>query len=209
MAIRTEIFPCGPLNENTYLVTDESTGYKAVIDPGYLGDDLRSAIGDAGELKYIMLTHGHYDHFAAAGSYRDEYPDAAFIAPAGDTYLMYKGRDNKWIALNEGQSGVCPEADRLVEEGDEITLGDTVFRVIFTPGHTEGGVCFATGSEVFSGDTLFRLSVGNSNLETGSWETMVDSIRNKLYTLSDEMIVFPGHGPATTIGYEKKANPFV
>jgi glyoxylase-like metal-dependent hydrolase (beta-lactamase superfamily II) len=209
MSIKTEIFPNGPLGENTYLVTDESTGFKAVIDPGYLGDDVRSAVGNAGDLKYIMLTHGHYDHYAAVEAYISEYPDATFIAPEGDTYLMYQGRDNKWIAANFGLSGVCPEAHKLVNEGDEIVLGGTVFRVISTPGHTEGGICFATDREVFSGDTLFRLSVGNSNLETGNFETMVSSIKDKLYTLDDEMIVYPGHGPATTIGYEKKANPFV
>jgi glyoxylase-like metal-dependent hydrolase (beta-lactamase superfamily II) len=113
------------------------------------------------------------------------------------------------MALNFGTSGICPEPHRPVSEGDEINLGETVFRVISTPGHTEGGICFATDRELFSGDTLFRLSVGNSNLETGDWETLVDSIRTKLYSLDDEMIVYPGHGPATTIGYEKKANPFV
>ena len=103
----------------------------------------------------------------------------------------------------------CPEPGYLLKEGDVITLGETDLRVIETPGHTAGGICFATDREVFTGDTLFRLSVGRTDLPTGDWYTLVDSIKNKLYTLDDEMVVYPGHGGPTTIGYEKRANPFV
>ena len=81
--------------------------------------------------------------------------------------------------------------------------------MIETPGHTEGGICFATDKEIFTGDTLFRLSVGNTSLETGDWATLEESIRSRLYTLDENMIVYPGHGPATQIGYEKRSNPFV
>ena len=112
------------------------------------------------------------------------------------------------MALSNG-GGTCPEAQVLLREGDTITLGETVLRVIETPGHTEGGICFVTDNEVFTGDTLFRLSVGNTSLETGDWKTMEESIRNKLYTLDEELVVYPGHGPATKIGYEKRSNPFV
>ncbi|MBQ3291718.1 MAG: MBL fold metallo-hydrolase [Mogibacterium sp.] len=208
MSLKIECYPNGPLSENTYLITDEATGHKAIIDPGYYGMDVTSAIGDAGSLKYVLLTHGHYDHFAAAELYLTEYPDAVFEVPAHEEYLLSGGRDNKWMALGKGSS-ICPKADVYVKEGDTITLGETVLRVIETPGHTEGGICFATEREVFTGDTLFRLSVGNTSLETGDWETMENSILSKLYTLPEEMIVLPGHGPATTIGYEKRANPFV
>jgi len=209
MSLTVKIFPAGPLNENTYIITDDATGFKAVIDPGYFGMDIRMEIQNNAYLKYILLTHGHFDHFAAVQEYLDEYSGAVFAAPAGETYLLHGGRDNKWMALNDGASGICPEAKLLLREGDTVTLGETVLRVIETPGHTEGGICFATDKEVFTGDTLFRLSVGNTSLETGDWDTLVDSITNKLYTLDGSMIVYPGHGPATTIGYEKRANPFV
>ena len=105
--------------------------------------------------------------------------------------------------------GVCPEASLLLNEGDTVTLGGTQFRVIETPGHTGGGVCFATDKEIFTGDTLFRLSVGRTDLPTGDWNTLVKSISERLYTLDEELVVYPGHGAPTTIGYEKKANPFV
>jgi glyoxylase-like metal-dependent hydrolase (beta-lactamase superfamily II) len=122
---------------------------------------------------------------------------------------MYGCRDNKWISLDNSSRTICPEASILLNEGDVLTLGETELRVIETPGHTGGGITFAADNITFTGDTLFRLSVGNTSLETGNWDTLVKSIKDKLYTLPDDTIVYPGHGPATTIGYEKKANPFV
>ena len=208
MSLDVKCFPMGPLQENTYVITDKATGFKAVVDPGYFGPDIRMEIQDDAYLKYILLTHGHYDHFAAVWEYLNEYTSVVFAAPAGDTYLMYKSRDNRMLAMGKGGS-VCPEADKLLREGDIVTLGETDLRVIETPGHTEGGICFVTDTEVFTGDTLFRLSVGNTAFETGDWPTMVRSIKERLYTLDDDLIVYPGHGPATQIGYEKRSNPFV
>lgn len=196
------------MSENTYVITDDATGLKAVVDPGYFGEDVMQEIQNAADLRYILLTHGHYDHFAAVREYLDTYTDAVFAVPEEETHLLHGGRDNKWMALGHG-NGVCPEAEVKLSEGDNISLGETVLRVIGTPGHTEGGICFATDREVFTGDTLFRLSVGNSSLETGDWDTMVRSIRDKIYALDDDLIVWPGHGPATTIGYEKSNNPYV
>ena len=121
---------------------------------------------------------------------------------------MYGSRENMTQTRSAGRRR-CPEAKLFLKEGDTITLGESVLTVIETPGHTEGGICFVTETDVFTGDTLFRLSVGNTSFETGDWPTMVRSIETKLYTLSDELTVWPGHGPASTIGFEKRANPFV
>ncbi|MBQ9076184.1 MAG: MBL fold metallo-hydrolase [Mogibacterium sp.] len=208
MSLTVKCFAAGPLGENTYVITDDATGFKAVVDPGYYGMDVRMEIQNNAYLKYILLTHGHYDHYAALREYMDEYISASFIAPAGEHYLMYESREHLMMSGGRSASGL-PQAKRFVREGDTIELGETMLRVIETPGHTEGGICFATDHEVFSGDTLFRLSVGNTSFETGDWATMVNSIQNKLYTLDDDTVVYPGHGPATTIGYEKRANPFV
>ena len=208
MSLEVRCFPAWIQNENTYVITDRDTGCKAVIDPGYFGEDAQEVIGERDSLKYILLTHGHYDHFAAVQEYIDEYPSAVFAAPLNEEYLLHGGRDNKWLALGHG-SPICPEADLRLKEGDTITLGATVLSVIETPGHTEGGICFCTGAEVFTGDTLFRLSVGNTSLETGSWDELISSIQSRLYSMGDDVIVWPGHGPASTIGYEKRNNPFV
>ena len=97
----------------------------------------------------------------------------------------------------------------MLKEGDAIFLGDTVIGVMETPGHTEGSLCFYTDRDVFTGDTLFKSGIGNTSLETGSRSDIEASIRNKLYTLDDHIVVWPGHGPSSTIGAEKKANPFV
>ena len=195
MGLDIKCFPFGMYGENTYIVKDNATGCMAVIDPGYFGQVIRNEIADDSSLKFILLTHGHHDHYLAAAQYMEEYPDAVFAAPEAEKFLLGKSE--------------CPEPHIWLKEGDVIDLGETRFRVIATPGHTEGGICFNTGREIFTGDTLFRLSVGRTDLETGSWETLTSSISEKLYTLDDDLTVYPGHGADTTIGYEKKANPFV
>lgn len=208
MSITVNRYPYGPLGENTYLIADDQTNKCAVIDPGCYGDTIISDIEKCSSLDFILLTHGHYDHFASCLDYLNDYPDAVFAAPAGETELMYHGTDNKWFANGSSRS-VCPEASLLVGENDIIRLGETEIRIIGTPGHTSGGITFYADNIAFTGDTLFRLSVGVTNYKTGNWETMVRTIQTKIYALPDDTIVYPGHGPATTIGFEKKNNPFV
>ena len=197
MGLDIKCYPYGMYGENTYLITDDATGFKAVIDPGYFGMDVRMDIINNAYLKYVLLTHGHHDHLLVAKEYLEEYSAVRFAAP------------EKEIPLIHDQPVTCPEPTMLLKEGDIITLGETELRVIETPGHTAGGICFATDSEIFTGDTLFRLSVGRTDLPTGDWETLVKSITEKLYTLDEDLTVYPGHGDPTTIGYEKRANPFV
>jgi glyoxylase-like metal-dependent hydrolase (beta-lactamase superfamily II) len=207
MSLTIKCYPLGPLSENTYLIKDDATGLMAVVDPGYFIPDIADIAGDPSLFKYILLTHGHYDHFAAAELYEEAFPDAQLAVPAGESRLLSNSLDNKWMAI--GKNYRIENASLYLSEGDKITLGETVLTVIETPGHTEGGICYDTGKEIFTGDTLFRLSVGNTSLETGNWDDLVNSITDKLYTLDEDRIVYPGHGAATTIGYEKRANPFV
>ena len=193
MGIQIKCFPNGMYGENTYVITDEATGYKAVIDPGYFGTDVRMEIQNNAYLKYLLLTHAHHDHFYAVADYLAEYSAVNFAAPLKDKPLM----------------GGCPEPHTWLKEGDTISLGATDIKVIETPGHTAGGICFATAKEIFTGDTLFRVSVGRTDLESGDWDTLVKSINEKLYTLDEDLVVYPGHGASTTIGFEKRVNPFV
>ena len=197
MGIDIKCYPDGMYGENTYLITDDATGFKAIIDPGYYGVDVKMDIQNNAYLKYVLLTHGHHDHFLEAKEYVEEYSAVKFAAPEKD------------MALIHGQPYECHEPTLLLKDGDIITLGESTLRVIETPGHTGGGICFATDKEIFTGDTLFRLSVGRTDLPTGDWFTLLHSINDKLYTLDENMIVYPGHGAPTTIGYEKRANPFV
>jgi len=193
MGIQIRCFPYGIYGENTYVITDEATGYKAVIDPGYFGTDIRMEIQNNAYLKYLLLTHAHHDHFSAVQQYLNEYLSVQFAAPEKDKGLMSS----------------CPEPHKWLKEGDVIQLGSTELRVIETPGHTAGGICFATDKEIFTGDTLFRLSVGRTDLESGDWNSLVKSIGEKLYTLDEDLVVYPGHGAPSSIGFEKRANPFV
>lgn len=195
MSLEVKCYPYGMYGENTYLITDEATGFKAVIDPGYYDMEVRLEIQNNIYLKYLLLTHGHNDHFLGVESYKNEYSAVVFAAPEDDLGIM--------------KEGGCPKPDRLLHDGDVITLGETELKVIATPGHTAGGICFLADDIIFTGDTLFRLSVGRTDLETGDWDTLVKSISERLYTLPEELTVYPGHGQPTTIGFEKKANPFV
>jgi len=197
MSLDIKCYPKGIYGENTYLITDDATGFKAIIDPGYYDFEVRMDIQNNAYLKHMLLTHGHHDHYSAAEQYLEEYTSVRFSGPEKDLKLMTGGFHR------------CPEPAVLLKEGDVITLGETELRVIETPGHTAGGICFATDREIFTGDTLFRLSVGRTDLPTGDWATLVRSISEKLYTLPEDMIVYPGHGGPTTIGFEKRANPFV
>ena len=193
MGLQVKCYPYGIYGENTYIITDDSTGYKAVVDPGYYAPEVREEIQNSANLKYLLLTHAHHDHFSAVQEYLDEYPAVKFAAPAKEKSLM----------------GSCTEPHMWLSEGDVITLGEIGLKVIETPGHTAGGICFATDKEIFTGDTLFRLSVGRTDLPTGDWDTLVSSISSKLYTLDEELTVYSGHGAPSTIGFEKRANPFV
>lgn len=193
MSLDIKCFPYGMYGENTYVITDEATGYKAVIDPGYYGMDVKMEIQNNAYLKYLLLTHGHHDHFNAVSDYLNEYSSVNFAAPLKEKALLRS----------------CPQPHTWLSEGDVISLGETDLRVIETPGHTAGGICFATDNEIFTGDTLFRMSVGRTDLETGDWDTLVKSIHEKLFTLDENLAVYSGHGVATTIGFEKRVNPFV
>jgi glyoxylase-like metal-dependent hydrolase (beta-lactamase superfamily II) len=195
MGLKVKYYPRGLYGENTYLIEDEASGLMAIIDPGYYGDKVRNDIGDADSLKYLLLTHAHDDHWMAVSQYKSEFSEAAFAAPEKDLKLLKKYG--------------CPEPEMLLKEGDTVKLGETELKIIETPGHTAGGICFMTDSVIFTGDTLFKLSVGRTDLETGDWDTLLSSIKEKLYVLDDDMIVYPGHGAATTISFEKRANPFV
>ena len=132
MSLAIKCYPKGVYGENTYLIEDEATGYKAIIDPGYYDMEVRMDIANNIYLKYVLLTHGHHDHYFAANKYLQEYSSVKFCAPDKERYLIGKGK--------------CPDPTDWLKEGDIITLGETELRVIETPGHTEGGICFATDS---------------------------------------------------------------
>lgn len=197
----------GIFMENTYILLDQDQCLSAVVDPGTINDDLINAISSTGSLDMIVLTHGHADHMAAISEYKALYPEANIIASSDEKHFLTDPELNnsKYIAGKE----IAVEADIYVEDGQVIKFGTHDLRFIKTPGHTPGGMCIYTEGLLFSGDTLFRLSVGRTDLAEADTESLMASISNKLYSLPDETLVYPGHGPETTIGLEKRMNPFV
>lgn len=194
------------LQENTYILTDSETNQGMVIDPGCYTPAMKKELRNLTELKYIILTHAHGDHMGALNAIRKDYPDAVLIAGVKEKKLLLDAENNG--SMEFSPEPVSTEADRYVSEGDSVTLGSIKFTFMETPGHTQGGICICGDGKIFTGDTLFFRSIGRTDLYSGNMEQMRKSLQ-KLMRLPDEIQVLPGHGPGTSIGAEKKGNPFV
>ena len=197
----------GPIMANCYIIGCESTKSAAVIDPGEEADRiLKELAKDSLTLKYIINTHGHFDH--VGGNYDLKKASGADIVihPADEAMLADLVRTAAAFGLSAQNS---PAPDRTVQEGDTISFGEISLRVLDTPGHSPGGISLHTDNMVFVGDTLFAGSIGRTDLPGGDFQTLISSIKTKLFPLGDDTKVYTGHGPATSIGQEKRANPFL
>lgn len=194
------------LQENTYILTDSETNQGMVIDPGCYTPAMKKELRNLTELKYIILTHAHGDHMGALNAIRRDYPDAVLIAGVKEKKLLLDAENNG--SMEFSPEPVSTEADRYVSEGESVNLGSVTFTFMETPGHTEGGICICGDGKIFTGDTLFFRSIGRTDLYSGNMDQMRKSLQ-KLMRLPDEIQVLPGHGPGTSIGAEKKGNPFV
>lgn len=193
----------GMLQTNCYIVAC-GQGTSVVIDPGDEGERLIEACKINGlKPKMVLITHGHVDHTNAADDIK-RFFGAEIICHQSDRYMI----ESETVSMWDLRRKTCT-VDRTVEDGDVIEVGDLNFKVIHTPGHTRGSICFFVDSVVFSGDTLFRGSVGRTDLPGGSEETLMASLKRKLMVLPSDTLVLPGHGPETTIAYESRHNLFV
>lgn len=197
----------GIYGTNCYILGDRETKEALVLDPGGDLEDIAGIINkESLAVKYILLTHGHGDHLGAADDLR-KITGAQLAVHKADLEMVKDAQKN--MSKSTGGKEVTFEPDLLLEDGQVIQLGAMEFKVLHTPGHTKGSVCFLAGENLFSGDTLFRASVGRTDLYGGSHEQLIRSIRRKLFILPENTEVYPGHGAATTIGYEKRSNPYV
>ncbi len=198
--------PAGIYAANCYLVYSEDSKEGIVIDPGGDADDIIAQIKKLGlDIKYILLTHGHGDHIAGINGLKD-YINVPVAIHKDDEYLLKNGDENLSSMMAMGT--VESSADILLDDGDEISFGDLTARIIHTPGHTPGGISIKIQNILFTGDTLFAGSVGRTDFPGGSSEKIIDSVKNKLLIYPDDTIVYPGHGPSSTIKREKTSNPF-
>lgn len=200
-------FIAGRLENNIYLVADEKSSEAVLIDATQDLPEIQKAVKDLGvKVKYILLTHGHFDHIFGLNCLKKSLNAPAVICKDD---LVISDNINEFTRLFGLPDSVPPKYDMYIKDGDEILLGSYKIKVIHTPGHTEGGVCYLVDGKLFSGDTLFRGSVGRTDLFGGNFGKLSDSIKNKLFKLDDKTEVFPGHGDMTTIGFEKKYNEII
>jgi len=207
--MRITNLPSGALQANTYLAVDEKTNEGFIVDPGGYNKVLTKEVRDNDvNIKYIILTHGHSDHICGVNEHKAEFPDAKIVAYKDEEAMLENPNLNQSPGFGVPYS---TKADILVSDGDELKVGDVTLKFIHTPGHTEGGMCIYVkeAKALFSGDTLFRQSIGRTDFPGGSYKEIMDSIRKKLFLLPDDTNVFPGHMGTTNIGFEKENNPFV
>ena len=207
--MRITNLPSGALQANTYLAVDEKTNEGFIVDPGGYNKVLTKEVRDNDvNIKYIILTHGHSDHICGVNEHKAEFPDAKIVAYKDEEAMLEDPNLNQSPGFGVPYS---TKADILVSDGDELKVGDVTLKFIHTPGHTEGGMCIYVkeAKALFSGDTLFRQSIGRTDFPGGSYKEIMDSIRKKLFLLPDDTNVFPGHMGTTSIGFEKENNPFV
>lgn len=197
--------PVGPLSTNCYILYDENEKNGIIVDPGEDADRIIGTVKEIGlSVSHIVLTHGHYDHIMALHDVQEAFPDAKLCLCHLEKELVNDPYQNLTIYGNKTVEPV--QADILLKEGDRIPVGSETLKVLETPGHTVGSICLLGENILLSGDTLFYLGMGRCDLPSGNLASEVDSILSKLFLLSDDIMVYPGHGQETTIGFEKKNN---
>jgi len=203
--MRLQRFVLGELEVNSYLLWDEETREASCFDPGGPPQEILAALKENNlQLKYILLTHGHYDHIGGANELKTE-TGALVAVHAADAAMLANPQLN--LSAVFGRQ-IIIKPDQLLADGDVLCLGAQMLKILHTPGHTPGGICVSTSLLLFSGDTLFAGSIGRTDLPGGDQATLDRSLQ-RLVQLPDATRVFPGHGPETTIGREKQINPFL
>lgn len=208
MSVEIHTFVTGPLQTNTYVVASQGACW--IVDPGAGAGAVISFIGDEDlTASAILLTHGHGDHIAGAAELKTAFADLLLLCPAADAAML----DDPQLNLSEqfAMAVTAPPADRVISPGDQLILGDSTWLVLDTGGHTAGGVSFSCRAEsvVIVGDSLFAGSIGRTDLPGASPNRLMRNIRENLLCLPSDTRVLTGHGPQTTIGEEKRFNPFV
>jgi hydroxyacylglutathione hydrolase len=198
----------GPFASNCYVVGSDSTKHGLIIDPGAEAKLILKTVNDLDlKIALILVTHAHIDHIGALAAVREN-TGAKFAIHEAEATASLGMFSRMMSSMTGGSFNKPPKPDRLLKDGDTIDVDDLRFTVLHTPGHSPGGISLYGQGILFSGDTLFNYGIGRTDFPGCSYEQIMDSIQNRLMTLPDDTVVYPGHGPATTIGEEKRGNPF-
>lgn len=200
----------GPFGSNCYVVGSETTNEGIVIDPGADANAILNTVRRSGlSIVLVVATHNHVDHVGALRQVKDGTGAPYAVHEADVEGIMPAVFGRMLGVVVSGSLKAPPKPDKLLRDGDVIEFGDVKLTVLHTPGHTPGGISLLGDGLVFSGDTLFNLGIGRTDLHGGDYAALIHSIVSKLMVLPDDTVVYPGHGPQTTIGFERKRNPFL
>lgn len=196
----------GPLAENAYIVWNPACGCSVIVDPGEEGERIYRILEERKlTLEKILVTHGHFDHVGGVRYLKGQTGAAVCIHEADAGLMRNASLQGAMFGLSVSEP---PLPDVFLKEGDIVSLADQELLVLHTPGHTPGHVTFLSGGMAFVGDLIFAGSIGRTDLPGGSYETLLRSVREKIFTLAPETILFSGHGPSTTVEEEMRDNPF-
>jgi glyoxylase-like metal-dependent hydrolase (beta-lactamase superfamily II) len=198
----------GPLQVNTYFAYDEETNKGFIVDPGGYDSRITDEINAANvELEYIILTHGHGDHIGGVEQFKVDFPNAKVVAHELEREMLQDARINSSMEIF--MRPITIEADKYVRDKESLSVGNMELTFLHTPGHTKGGMCISVDNVIFSGDTIFRYSIGRTDFYGGDFRTLINSIKDRLFYFPDDTVLLPGHMGASTIADEKRGNPFV
>jgi hydroxyacylglutathione hydrolase len=202
----TKMLVVGPIQANCYILGCERTREAAVIDPGDEVDRILMTLAKE-KLRCVCIinTHGHFDHSGANKRLKEATGGQLILHEADAPMVLNQAASGRMWGMKVENS---PPPDRYVKEGDIITFGDVSLKVLHTPGHSPGGISLVTDRVIFVGDTLFAGSIGRTDFPGGDYDGLLQSVREKIFTLADDVVIYSGHGPETTVGREKRTNPF-
>ena len=204
--LKIERLVVGPLQVNSWIVSVDGQKEAVCIDPGDEAEQINALATEAGlEITKILLTHCHWDHINGVGELK-KLTGAEIYCHRADLFLYEKNEEQSiWMG---GSGQTLPPVDKFIDDNDIIEQGAISLKTMHTPGHSPGGVCFLSGNNCFVGDLVFSQSIGRSDLPGGNHNQLLTSISTKILTLPDSTNLYPGHGPATTVGDERELNPF-